>query len=99
MKKTLSMGAFTELDEREVMETDGGINLVMPYPEPTPSAAADIVAQSVIWGIVGGATGGALGAVVGAIGGFCSSYVSHISSGDTKLGFTNVDVGPVTAKF
>jgi len=24
MKKTLSMGAFTELDEREVMETEGG---------------------------------------------------------------------------
>ncbi len=24
MEKTLSMGAFTELDEREVMETEGG---------------------------------------------------------------------------
>lgn len=25
MEKTLSMGAFTELDEREVMETEGGL--------------------------------------------------------------------------
>ena len=25
MEKTLSMGAFTELDEREVMETEGGV--------------------------------------------------------------------------
>ena len=25
MEKTLSMGAFTELDEREMMETEGGV--------------------------------------------------------------------------
>lgn len=25
MEKTLAMGAFTELDEREVMETEGGL--------------------------------------------------------------------------
>lgn len=28
MKKTLSMGAFTELDEREVMDTEGGIAFI-----------------------------------------------------------------------
>ena len=41
MEKTLSMGAFTELDEREVMETEGG------------SLLGWIVGASVV-GLVGG---------------------------------------------
>lgn len=98
MEKTLSLGAFEELSENEIMVTEGGVNVVFPYMKPTPSACVDIIAQTVIWGIGGGLSGGAPGAAIGAASGFASSYVSHICNGDTKPSATVIDIGPVTAR-
>ena len=74
MKKTLSMGAFTELDEREVMETEGGILLADPsvrmvINDPR-SALANIVA-----GAVAGISGGLKGVAFGVCGGVAASYI------------------------
>mgnify|MGYP000027839859 FL=1 len=47
MEKTLSMGAFTELNEREVMETEGGLWGLIAFCVVGAVAIYEPMAQSV----------------------------------------------------
>lgn len=59
MEKTLSMGAFTELDEREVMETEGGGLGIVLFVAACAIAIYEIPAQAVDKGNRGVAQGNA----------------------------------------
>ena len=59
MEKTLSMGAFTELNEREVMETEGGIIGIVIFTVAAAAAIYEIPAQAVDKGNRGVAQGNA----------------------------------------
>ncbi len=93
MEKTLSLGAFTELDNIEIMDTMGGdISIYFPHPvfpyvgiKVTYNKAAAIgTGSTILGGAISGSSGGLAGVALGAIGGLVGATGWNIGTGDAQ---------------